>query len=158
MRLNTAVSEDLYERAERVMVGGVSSPVRAFKAVGGTPIFIAKGKGSRIWDVDGNAYIDFVCSWGPLILGHSHPAVTKAAIQAAKKGSRFGAPTVPELRLAEKICSTIPSIEKVRFVNSGTEATMSALRLARAYTSRRTLLKFDGCYHGHADPFLTQAG
>src|SRR5438132_5204035 len=122
MRLKTTMSEDLYERAERVMVGGVSSPVRAFKAVGGTPIFIAKGKGSKIWDVDGNAYIDFVCSWGPLILGHSHPAVTKAVIEAVKRGSSFGAPTVPELKLAEKICSTFRSIDKVRFVNSGTEA------------------------------------
>jgi glutamate-1-semialdehyde 2,1-aminomutase len=141
-----------------VMVGGVSSPVRAFKAVGGTPIFIERGKGPKIWDVDGNAYLDYVCSWGPLILGHSHPAVTRAVIEAVRRGTSFGAPTVPELRLAEKICSTIPSIEKVRFVNSGTEATMSALRLARAYTSRTKLLKFDGCYHGHADPFLTHAG
>ncbi len=140
------------------MVGGVSSPVRAFKAVGGTPIFIARGRGPRIWDVDGNAYVDYVCSWGPLVLGHSNPAVTRAVVEATRKGTSFGAPTVPELRLAEKICSMIPSIEKVRFVNSGTEATMSALRLARAYTSRTKLLKFDGCYHGHADPFLTHAG
>lgn len=151
-------SVELYESALKVMVGGVSSPVRAFKGVGGTPIFIAKGNGSKIWDVDGNTYIDYVCSWGPLILGHSHPAVTKAAIDAVRWGTSFGSPTVPELRLAQKICSTVPSIEKVRFVNSGTEATMSALRLARAYTSRHRLLKFDGCYHGHSDPFLTQAG
>jgi glutamate-1-semialdehyde 2,1-aminomutase len=156
--MKTTGSEELYEKAERVMVGGVSSPVRAFRAVGGTPIFIAKGRGSKIWDVDGNAYIDYVCSWGPLILGHCHPMVIKAVIEATKRGASFGAPTVPELRLAEKICSAIPSIEKVRFVNSGTEATMSALRLARAYTSRTKLLKFDGCYHGHADAFLTQAG
>lgn len=151
-------SVELYESALKVMVGGVSSPVRAFKAVGGTPIFIAKGNGSKIWDADGNMYIDYVCSWGPLILGHSHPAVTKAAIEAARRGTSFGAPSVPELKLAQKICSMVPSIEKVRFVSSGTEATMSALRLARAYTSRNKLLKFDGCYHGHADPFLTQAG
>ena len=116
------------------MVGGVSSPVRAFKAVGGTPIFMASGRGSKIRDVDGNAYIDYVCSWGPMILGHSHPEVVKAVLAAVKRGTSFGAPTVPELRLAEKVCSAIPSMEKVRFVNSGTEATMSALRLARAYT------------------------
>jgi glutamate-1-semialdehyde 2,1-aminomutase len=156
--MKTTRSEDLYERAARVMVGGVSSPVRAFKAVGGTPIFMASGRGSKIRDVDGNAYIDYVCSWGPMILGHSHPEVVKAVLAAVKRGTSFGAPTVPELRLAEKVCSAIPSMEKVRFVNSGTEATMSALRLARAYTSRTKLLKFDGCYHGHADPFLTHAG
>jgi len=140
------------------MVGGVSSPVRAFKAVGGTPVFMADGRGSKIRDVDGNEYIDYVCSWGPIILGHSHHAIVRAVLEAAKQGTSFGAPTVPELRLAEKVCSSIPSMEKVRFVNSGTEATMSALRLARAYTSRTKLLKFDGCYHGHADPFLTHAG
>lgn len=132
--------------------------MRAFKAVGGVPIFMASGRGSKIRDVDGNEYIDYVCSWGPMILGHSHPAVVKATIGAVERGTSFGAPTVSELKLAEKVCSLVPSIEKVRFVNSGTEATMSALRLARAYTSRTKLLKFDGCYHGHADPFLTHAG
>ena len=156
--MKTTRSKALYKEAERVMVGGVSSPVRAFTAVGGRPVFIARGRGSKVWDVDGNAYLDYVCSWGPLILGHSPPEVMKAAIAALRLGPSFGAPTVPELRLAEKICSIVPSIEKVRFVNSGTEATMSALRLARAHTSRTKLLKFEGCYHGHADQFLTQAG
>ncbi len=156
--MKTTRSSDLYKRAVRVMVGGVSSPVRAFKAVGGSPIFMASGRGSKMTDVDGNAYIDYVCSWGPMILGHSHPAVVKAVLAAVERGTSFGAPTVPELKLAEKVCSAFPSMEKVRFVNSGTEATMSALRLARAYTSRTKLLKFDGCYHGHADPFLTHAG
>jgi len=140
------------------MVGGVSSPVRAFKAVGGNPLFIARGSGSKVWDVDGNAFIDYVCSWGPLILGHSHPAVVGAVRKALAAGVSFGAPTVPELRLAQKVCSSMPSVEEVRFVNSGTEATMSALRLARAYTKRGRFVKFDGCYHGHADPFLTHAG
>ncbi len=156
--LKTTESEALYAEAERVMVGGVSSPVRAFKAVGGAPVFIARGRGSKLWDVDGNSYIDYVCSWGPLILGHSHPRILKAITETARRGTSYGAPSVPELRLAKKICSSVPSIEKVRFVNSGTEATMSALRLARGYTSRTTLLKFDGCYHGHSDPFLTHAG
>ena len=140
------------------MVGGVSSPVRAFKAVGGTPLFIARGKGQRIWDVDGNGFTDYVLSWGPLILGHAHPAVIRAATLAVKNGTSFGAPTEPELKLAEKVCSSVPSIEVLRFVNSGTEATMSALRLARAHTKRDKVLKFDGCYHGHTDAFLTRAG
>jgi glutamate-1-semialdehyde 2,1-aminomutase len=156
--LKTASSEKLYREAEKVMAGGVSSPVRAFRAVGGTPIFMARGRGSRVWDVDRNRYIDYVCSWGPLILGHSNPAVTRAVKRAVTAGTSFGAPTVPELKLAQKICSSMPSIEKVRFVNSGTEATMSALRLARAYTKRNKFVKFEGCYHGHADHFLTQAG
>jgi glutamate-1-semialdehyde 2,1-aminomutase len=156
--LKTELSEKLYKEAERVMVGGVSSPVRAFRAVGGTPLFMARGRGSTVWDVDGNSYIDYVCSWGPLILGHSYPSVTRAVRKAAMAGTSFGSPTVPELKLAQKICSLMPSVEKVRFVNSGTEATMSALRLARAYTKRNRFVKFDGCYHGHADPYLTQAG
>ncbi len=151
-------SKELYAEARRVMVGGVNSPVRAFKAVGGTPVFLVKGKGSRIWDADGNSFIDYVCSWGPLILGHSNPKTLKAVTKAATTGTSFGAPSVPELRLAQKVCSMMPSIQKVRFVNSGTEATMSALRLARAFTGRTKLLKFEGCYHGHADPFLTRAG
>lgn len=153
-----AESEALFSQAERVMVGGVNSPVRAFRAVGGHPLIIAGGKGSKLWDMDGNRYVDYVCSWGPLILGHAHPRVLRAVIETAKRGTSFGAPSVPELRLAKRVCASFPRIEKVRFVNSGTEATMSALRLARAYTSRTTLLKFDGCYHGHSDPFLTHAG
>jgi glutamate-1-semialdehyde 2,1-aminomutase len=156
--MKKTLSEKLYREAERVMVGGVSSPVRAFRAVGGTPLFIARGRGARVWDADGNQFIDYVCSWGPLILGHSNPAVVRAVSKALAAGVSFGAPTVPELRLAQKVCSAMPSIEKVRFVNSGTEATMSALRLARAYTKRSRFVRFDGCYHGHADPFLTHAG
>ncbi len=151
-------SGELFARARKVMVGGVSSPVRAFAAVGGTPIFIARGKGAHVWSVEGKRYIDYVCSWGPLIAGHSHPKVLAAAASALEFGASFGAPTVPELELAKRIASALPSVEKVRFVNSGTEATMSALRLARAYTNRTTFLKFDGCYHGHADAFLTEAG
>lgn len=151
-------SQALYERALRVMVGGVSSPVRAFKAVGGRPLFIARGRGQRIWDADGNRFTDYVLSWGPLILGHAHPAVVRAVGLATKKGTSFGASTEPELNLAELVCSTVPSVEVVRFVNSGTEATMSALRLARAYTKRSKVLKFEGCYHGHADPYLSEAG
>jgi glutamate-1-semialdehyde 2,1-aminomutase len=151
-------SRELYAQATSVMVGGVNSPVRAFKAVGGTPLFIVRGRGSRIWDADGNSFIDFVGSWGPLIIGHSNPKVMKAVTRAAMTGTSFGAPSVPELRLAQKVCDMMPSIQKVRFVSSGTEATMSALRLARAFSGRTKLLKFEGCYHGHADPFLTRAG
>lgn len=151
-------SRKLYTEASKVMVGGVNSPVRAFKAVGGTPVFIVKGKGSQVWDADGNSFIDYVCSWGPLILGHSNPETIKAVTKAATTGTSFGALTIPELRLAQRVCRMMPSVERVRFVNSGTEATMSALRLARAYTGRSKLLKFEGCYHGHADPFLTLAG
>lgn len=153
-----AKSDALFLRAQKVMVGGVNSPVRAFRAVEGTPLFIARGRGSRVVDVDGNSFIDHVCSWGPLILGHSHPGVVAAVSKELSKGASFGAPTKVELELAEKVCSTVRSIEKVRFVNSGTEATMSALRLARGFTKRNKILKFDGCYHGHADPFLTRAG
>jgi glutamate-1-semialdehyde 2,1-aminomutase len=156
--LETERSEALYERAQRVMVGGVSSPVRAFKSVGGKPLFITRGKGQRIWDADGNDFTDFVLSWGPLIVGHAHPAVVRAVTLAVKNGTSFGAPTEPELKLAEEVCSSVPSMEVVRFVNSGTEATMSALRLARAYTKRNKVLKFEGCYHGHADPFLSHGG
>jgi len=151
-------SRRLYAQAKRVMVGGVSSPVRSFKAVGGTPLFFVTGRGSRVWDADGNSFVDYVCSWGPLILGHSNPKVVRAVIGAVKSGTSFGAPTLPELALARKICGIVPSVEKVRFVNSGTEATMSALRLARGFTGRAKLVKFEGCYHGHADPFLTRAG
>lgn len=151
-------STSLYNRASKVMVGGVSSPVRAFKSVGGTPLFFAKGRGSRLWDVDGNRYTDHVCSWGSLIHGHADPRVLGHVRGRMKEGTSFGAPTVDELLLAEKICKVLPSIEKLRFVNSGTEATMSALRVARGFTGRTKLVKFEGCYHGHADPFLTQAG
>jgi glutamate-1-semialdehyde 2,1-aminomutase len=140
------------------MVGGVSSPVRAFKAVGGRPLFISRGKGSQIWSADGARFTDYVCSWGPLIVGHAHPQVLRAVSSALARGTSFGAPSENELLLAEKICSRVPGIEKVRFVSSGTEATMSALRLARAYTNRDKLLKFSGCYHGHSDQFLTDSG
>ncbi len=148
----------MFRRAQKVMVGGVSSPVRAFKAVGGEPLFIERGLGPKVWDADENGYIDYVLSWGPLILGHAHPDVTLAVLDQVRKGASFGAPTEPELRLAEEIHRSVPSIEAVRFVNSGTEATMSAVRLARAFTSRTRVVKFEGCYHGHADQFLTMAG
>jgi glutamate-1-semialdehyde 2,1-aminomutase len=140
------------------MPGGVSSPVRAFKAVGGDPPLIARGEGPRVFDVDGNAYIDYVAAFGPLILGHAHPAVTDAVAQAAQRGTAYGATTELEVELARTICEAIPSIELVRFVNSGTEATMSALRLARAFTGRDKIVKFEGCYHGHADGLLAKAG
>ncbi|MEA3368038.1 MAG: glutamate-1-semialdehyde 2,1-aminomutase [Planctomycetota bacterium] len=145
-------------RAERVMPGGVSSPVRAFAAVGGQPPFIASGRGAHLTDIDGHTYIDYVCSWGPLILGHAHPRVVKAVRGALEAGSSFGAPTEREIDLAERITAAMPHVEQVRFVNSGTEATMSALRLARAATGRPGVVKFDGCYHGHADGLLVAAG
>jgi glutamate-1-semialdehyde 2,1-aminomutase len=148
----------MFRRAQKVMVGGVSSPVRAFKAVSGEPLFIDRGLGPIVWDTDGNSYVDYVLSWGPLIHGHAHPDVTSAVLDQVRKGTSFGAPTEPELRLAEEIHRSVPPIEAVRFVNSGTEATMSALRLARAFTSRTKVVKFEGCYHGHADQFLTMAG
>ena len=151
-------SAALFERASKVMVGGVSSPVRAFKSVGGTPKFIRRGKGSSMWDADGNRYVDYVCSWGALVHGHANPAVAASARAAMASGTSFGAPTETEVRLAERVRRSMPSIEKVRFVNSGTEATMSALRVARGHTGRSVLVKFEGCYHGHADPFLTKAG
>lgn len=151
-------NEALFHRAQQVMPGGVSSPVRAFRSVGGTPRFFVSGSGSRIVDVEGKEYIDFVGSWGPLILGHAHPAVVSAICNAAAKGTSFGAPTPSETRLAEMIIAVVPSIEKIRFVNSGTEATMSALRLARGFTGRKLIVKFNGCYHGHADSLLIQAG
>jgi len=156
--VNLARSEKLFQEAQRYLPGGVDSPVRAFKAVGGTPPFIVSGKGSRIYDEDGNEYIDYVCSWGPLILGHSHPQVVDALKQAAERGASFGAPTELEITLAKMICSAIPSIGMIRFVNSGTEATMSALRLARAFTGRDKIVKFAGGYHGHADGLLVKGG
>lgn len=151
-------SGELYVQACGVMPGGVNSPVRAFRAVGGDPLFIARGQGSHIFDVDNNDYIDYVCSWGPLILGHRDTEVAAALQQVLTEGTSFGASTPREVRLAEMIIESVPSIEKVRLVNSGTEATMSAIRLARACTGRSKFIKFAGCYHGHADSFLVQAG
>jgi glutamate-1-semialdehyde 2,1-aminomutase len=151
-------SEELFGRAQRVIPGGVSSPVRAFKAVGGRPPFVARAEGARIVDEDGVAYVDYVGSWGPMIHGHAHPAILDAVREAATRGTSFGAPCALEVELAERVVRHLPSIEKVRFVSSGTEATMSALRLARGFTGRGKILKFDGCYHGHADSLLVAAG
>jgi glutamate-1-semialdehyde 2,1-aminomutase len=151
-------SEKMFSRALRKIPGGVNSPVRAWKSVGGSPRFIARGKGSSIYDVDGRRYIDFVGSWGPLILGHAHPKIVKTLNQNAARGTTFGAPTHGEVELAELVSSLMPSIQKLRLVSSGTEATMSAIRLARAFTQRTKLVKFDGCYHGHSDGLLVQAG
>ena len=151
-------SEQLFQEAQKYLPGGVDSPVRAFKAVGGTPPFMVRGEGSRIYDADGNQFIDYVCSWGPLILGHSHPQVIDALKQAAERGTSFGAPTELEITLAKMISSAMPSIEMIRFVNSGTEAAMTALRLARAYTGRDKIVKFSGGYHGHADGLLVKGG
>ena len=151
-------SKQRFAEARKVMPGGVNSPVRAFKAVGLDPVFIDRAQGSRIYDIDGNSYIDYVCSWGPLILGHAHPEIVQALCQAAERGSSYGAPCEKELELAQAISEAIPSIEQIRMVNSGTEATMSAVRLARAFTGRDKILKFEGCYHGHADSFLIKAG
>jgi glutamate-1-semialdehyde 2,1-aminomutase len=154
----TAASERLFAAAQRVLPGGVNSPVRAFRGVGGTPRFIARGEGAWLEDADGNRYFDLVLSWGPLILGHTHPEVLAAVMDAAGRGTTYGAPTELEVQLAERVVATFPSIEMVRFVSSGTEAAMSAVRLARAATGRRAIVKFDGCYHGHADPLLAAAG
>jgi glutamate-1-semialdehyde 2,1-aminomutase len=151
-------SEELFSRAQEVIPGGVNSPVRAFRAVGGKPLFIQRGEGSRIWDVDGREYIDYVGSWGPLIFGHRSPEVLLALDHALKIGTSFGAPTEGEVELAELITSILPSIDKVRLVSSGTEATMSAIRLARGFTGRERIVKFDGCYHGHGDSLLVRAG
>jgi len=151
-------SARLYAQAQRVIPGGVNSPVRAFGSVGGTPPFIDRARGSRLWDVDGRSYIDYVMSWGPLIHGHAPPGLTKILRQAAQRGTSFGAPTAVEVELGRLVCRLIPSIERVRFVNSGTEATMSAIRVARASTGHDTIIKFAGCYHGHGDSFLVQAG
>jgi len=151
-------SRRLFEEAQHYLPGGVDSPVRAFKAVGGTPPFIVRGQGSKIYDADGNEFIDYVCSWGPLILGHAHPQVVSALKQAVERGTSFGAPTELEITLAKMISTAMPSIEMVRFVNSGTEATMTALRLARAFTGRDKIVKFAGGYHGHADGLLAKGG
>jgi len=154
----TTRSAELMARAERVMPGGVSSPVRAFKAVGGIPRVIDRAAGARVWDVDGNELIDYVGSWGPMILGHAHPAVLEAISEAASRGTSFGAPNRWELQLAEEITAAMPAVEQVRFVNSGTEAAMAAIRLARAFTGRDRIVKMDGGYHGHADALLVRAG
>jgi glutamate-1-semialdehyde 2,1-aminomutase len=151
-------SEQIAALARQYMPGGVNSPVRAFKAVGGEPIVMATGKGSHIWDADGNEYIDYVASWGPLILGHAHPAVVESLQRTAECGTTFGATTELEVELARMVCDAVPSVEQVRFVNSGTEATMSAIRLARAFTGRDKVLKFEGGYHGHSDGLLAKAG
>jgi glutamate-1-semialdehyde 2,1-aminomutase len=151
-------SEQLYERATRVIPGGVNSPVRAFRAVGGTPLFFVSGQGAHLTDADGRRYLDLVCSWGPLILGHAHPAVVEAVTRACHQGTTFGAPCPAEVELAERVVASYPGIEQVRLVSSGTEAVMSAIRLARAFTERDLIVKFSGCYHGHADHLLVAAG
>lgn len=151
-------SEELFAQAQQHIPGGVNSPVRAFKAVGGSPVFFEKALGAYVWDVDNKRYIDYVQSWGPMVLGHAHPEVINAVIETAKFGLSFGAPTERETTLAEKLCARVPGMDMVRFVNSGTEATMSAIRLARAFTQRDKIVKFEGCYHGHSDSLLIKAG
>jgi glutamate-1-semialdehyde 2,1-aminomutase len=154
----TQDSESLFGAAQRVMPGGVNSPVRAFRGVGGTPFFVARAEGARLVDVDGRSYLDFLGSWGPLILGHAAPAVVEAVVEAAQRGTSYGAPTAGEVEMAEVISAAVPSMEMVRLVSSGTEAAMSAIRLARGATGRDVIVKFDGCYHGHADSLLVKAG
>jgi glutamate-1-semialdehyde 2,1-aminomutase len=156
--MSDPISQSLFERASRVIPGGVNSPVRAFRAVGGAPVFVARAEGACLYGVDGRRYVDFVGSWGPMILGHAHPAVVAAIVDAASRGTSYGAPTELEVRFAEKICALYPSIEMVRAVSSGTEATMAALRTARGFTGRDVIVKFEGCYHGHADFLLVKAG
>ena len=157
-RMKTSKSAQLFKEARRLIPGGVNSPVRAFASVGRTPVFIAKARGSKLWDVDGNEYIDYVGSWGPMILGHAHPQILRAVKKAADNGTSFGAATEREVEMAELISVIMPSVEMVRMVNSGTEATMSAIRLARAFTGKDKIIKFEGCYHGHADSFLIKVG
>jgi glutamate-1-semialdehyde 2,1-aminomutase len=156
--MNTSRSQTLFAAAQKVIPGGVNSPVRAFRAVGGQPLFIERGQGPYLFDADGNRYVDYVMSWGPLILGHAHPGVAEALKRAVERGTSYGAPTALETELAGLIVEMVPGVEMVRFVNSGTEATMTALRLARAFTRRDKIVKFEGCYHGHADMLLVQAG
>ncbi|MCA1764695.1 MAG: aminotransferase class III-fold pyridoxal phosphate-dependent enzyme, partial [Desulfobulbaceae bacterium] len=156
--MKTDTSSKLFEKAQKLIPGGVNSPVRACKSVGCDPVFIEKAAGSKIYDVDGNVNIDFVGSWGPMILGHNHPVVIAAIKAAIENGTSFGAPCKLEIDLAELVIDAVPSIEMVRFVSSGTEATMSAVRLARGYTGRNVIVKFDGGFHGHADSFLVKAG
>jgi len=151
-------SDSLFEQARRIIPGGVNSPVRAFGAVGGTPVFFARAAGAHLWDVDGKRYIDYVGSWGPMVAGHTHPAVVEAVRKAAGAALSFGAPTQAEVELAELLCRLVPSLEQVRLVSSGTEATMTAIRLARGFTGRDAIVKFEGCYHGHADSLLVKAG
>ncbi len=158
MARNLDQSRELQKRAEKLIPGGVNSPVRAFRSVGGDPPFLVRGEGAYVWDADGNQYLDYVGSWGPLILGHSVPEVIDAIVHAARKGTSFGASTPTEADLAQLVCEAFPAVEKVRFVSSGTEATMSAIRLARAYTNRKYIVKFEGCYHGHSDALLVKAG
>ena len=153
-----STSEQLFQRAQKHIPGGVNSPVRAFKAVGGTPVFIERSEGAYIFDCEGKRYIDYVLSWGPMLMGHNHPAVRDAVIRQSAKGLSFGAPTELEIELAERICTIMPGMDLVRMVSSGTEATMSAIRLARGYTGRDTIVKFEGCYHGHSDSLLVKAG
>ncbi|HWV61972.1 MAG TPA: glutamate-1-semialdehyde 2,1-aminomutase, partial [Oxalicibacterium sp.] len=154
----TSRNQQLFERSQRLIPGGVNSPVRAFRSVGGTPVFFKRGLGAHLWDEDDKEYIDYIGSWGPMILGHAHPEVIQAVQAAAENSLSFGAPTALELEMAERIIELVPSIEQVRLVSSGTEATMSAIRLARGYTGRNKILKFEGCYHGHADSLLVKAG
>ena len=156
--MNRPTSEALFERSRRLIPGGVNSPVRAFRSVGGTPVFFARAQGAYLWDVDGQRYIDYIGSWGPAILGHADPGVLEVVAAAARNGLSFGAPTEGELRLAEALVAAIPSIETVRLVSSGTEATMSAIRVARGHTGRSRIVKFEGCYHGHGDSLLVKAG
>ncbi|MCE0496673.1 MAG: glutamate-1-semialdehyde 2,1-aminomutase [Methylacidiphilales bacterium] len=156
--MNRSRSQELFEQALRYLPGGVNSPVRAFRAVGGTPFFAQKAGGARVEDIDGNVYIDYVCTWGPSIMGHAHPEVIAAVKAAADRGTSFGIPNSLEVELARKICRWVPSVEKVRLTNSGTEATMSAVRLARGFTHRDKIIKFEGCYHGHVDSLLVKAG
>ena len=151
-------NEILFEKSQAVIPGGVNSPVRAFRSVGGTPLFLSRGEGACVWDADGKRYVDYVGSWGPLVLGHAHPQVVEAVREAASRGLSFGAPTEAELEMAELITRLLPSIQQVRLVSSGTEATMSAIRLARGFTGRAKIIKFEGCYHGHADSLLVKAG
>ena len=156
--MNTDNSKSYFQKAQELIPGGVNSPVRACKSVGCDPLFVKQANGSKITDVDGNEFIDFVCSWGPMILGHNHPAVVGAIQEALRNGTSYGAPTPSEIELAELVINAFPAMDKVRFVSSGTEATMSAIRLARGFTGKKVVVKFDGCYHGHADSFLVQAG
>jgi glutamate-1-semialdehyde 2,1-aminomutase len=156
--MKQTTSQKLFARARKVIPGGVNSPVRAFRSVNLEPPFIIRGKGSKVYDVDGNEYIDYVGSWGPMILGHAHPAIVYAVRERVSRGASFGAPTILEIEMAEELCNALPSLEMVRMVNSGTEATMSAIRLARGYTSRKKIIKFAGCYHGHVDALLVAAG
>src|SRR5258708_14649561 len=156
--MSRAKSEQLFASALQCIPGGENSPVRAFRAVGGQPFFVNRAKGARVWDVDGNEYADYVVTWGPAIMGHAHPRIIKAVQDTAEHGTSFGIPNPFEVTMAKLICSFVPSVEKVRMCNSGTEATMSAIRLARGFIKRDKIIKFDGCYHGHADSLLVKAG